>query len=193
MMGMAACVERLERLVDRRGGIETVDLKEIDVIELQPVEAFADPVVQMPARRSARVRAFAPIAFVAISTSSRFTCCAQVSRRSVRAIGPRALPPSDRSPVSICTCLLGIAFDGRLVIPIGDDEPLPHSRRFGRYRRSSPQREHRRPRRDRHRRAPDGRRSIRVRGRISPCPAAFCATILPARLLPVNVTPRTPG
>ena len=50
-------VERAHGLLDRRGRIEAVDLVEVDVVELQPLQAGLDPVHDVAARGAARVRA----------------------------------------------------------------------------------------------------------------------------------------
>ena len=55
-------VERAQRFLDRRGGVETVDLVEVDVVELQPLQAGLDTVEDVAARGAACVRAGAHFA-----------------------------------------------------------------------------------------------------------------------------------
>ena len=55
-------VERAHGLLDRRGRIESVDLVEVDVVELQPLQAGLDPVQDVAARGAARVRSRAGLA-----------------------------------------------------------------------------------------------------------------------------------
>ena len=48
-------VERLQRLLDGRGGIETVDLLEVDMVETEPLEALLALAEDMAARGAARI------------------------------------------------------------------------------------------------------------------------------------------
>ena len=52
-----AVVERPQRLLERRDGIEAVDLVEIDVIEAEPLQAGRDLIHDVAARQPDRVRA----------------------------------------------------------------------------------------------------------------------------------------
>jgi hypothetical protein len=52
------CVERAHRFFDRRGRIEAVNLVQVDVIELQALEARLDAVHDVVARGTARVGGF---------------------------------------------------------------------------------------------------------------------------------------
>ena len=52
-------VERLQRLLDRRRGIEAVDLIEIDMVEPEPLEALLALADDVTARGAARVRTVA--------------------------------------------------------------------------------------------------------------------------------------
>ena len=67
-------VERLDRLLDRGDRVGAVDLVEVDMVELQPLQARLDRVEQVPARGAGAVRAgrrCGRSALVAITTSSR--------------------------------------------------------------------------------------------------------------------------
>ena len=55
-------VERAHRLLDRCGRVEAVDLVQVDVIELQALQACLHPVEDVAARRAAHVRAGAGFA-----------------------------------------------------------------------------------------------------------------------------------
>ena len=55
-------VERAHGLLDRRGRVEAVDLVQVDVLELQPLQAGLDAVEDVAARRAARVRPRAGVA-----------------------------------------------------------------------------------------------------------------------------------
>ena len=83
-------VERSERLLHRRGGVETVQLVQVDVVELQARQARLHAVENVAARRAARVRAGARVAEHLGRHHHVVACHLQVLQRLARDLLGRA-------------------------------------------------------------------------------------------------------